>query len=143
MENYSTDVITYVTEWAESTEKIVGSAIKKANLTLSEPAARNISIQVIQQGLDSVGIKIYARDALRFVDMGAGRGWHKGKRVANTTTARSTPPSNRVKKIVWNKPIYARIQRLHEVVTASVVENAIETLKDSFLESHLGKLSNL
>lgn len=143
MENYSAEVMSYVTEWAESTEKIVGNAIKKANLTLSEPAARNILIQVIQQGLDSVGIKIYARDALRFVDMGAGRGWHKGKKVNNNLSDRRAQASNRVKKSVWNKPIYSRIQRLQEVVTATVVENAIETLKDSFLESHLGKISNL
>lgn len=131
MENYSAEIMAYVANWAASTEKIVGYAIKKSGIKVSEASQRNITIDVIQGAFDTIGIKIIARDALRFVDMGAGRGWHKGKKVSVNTSSRKKKTENpRIKKSIWNRPLYKRIARLQEVVTVQTIEKVISTFQE-------------
>ena len=95
--------------------------MKRQKVKISEPDQKNILISVLESGLNNIRITISARDALRFVDMGAGRGWHKGVPLNPISTGKG-----RVKKPVWNKPLYKRIARLQEVVTATLIEKAIQ-----------------
>jgi len=127
MENYSAEIMAYVVDWAASTERIVGHAIKKAGIEISEAGQRNITIDVIQEAFDTIGIRILARDALRFVDMGAGRGWRKGTKIINPRTRMSYDPNPRIKKSIWNKPLYKRISRLQEVVSIKTIETTLST----------------
>lgn len=126
MQYYTAEILEYLKDWAESTEKIIGKAIDKAGVKISEPDQKNILIDVIQNGLDSIHVNISARDALRFLDMGAGRGWRKGKKI-NPTSSRKKTENPRIKKAVWNRPLYKRIARLQEVVTVKTIEEAVST----------------
>jgi hypothetical protein len=119
--DYTPEILEYLREWAQSTERIIGKAIDRQGVKISEPDQKNILIEVLQSGLNNLRITISARDAIRFVDMGAGRGWHKGVRVSAINTGKS-----RVKKPVWNKPLFKRIARLQEVVTSTLIEQAIQ-----------------
>ncbi|PWK27164.1 hypothetical protein LV89_01979 [Arcicella aurantiaca] len=119
--DYTPEILAYLREWATSTEKIIGKAIDRQGVKISEPDEKNILIEVLQSGLNTLRITISARDALRFVDMGAGRGWRKGVPMNSISTGKA-----RVKKPVWNKPLFKRIARLQEVVTSTLIEQAIQ-----------------
>jgi len=129
--NYE-EVYDYVKAWAESLERIVGAALIKRGVIISDRTKRNITVTVLRKTLSNVGIEISTRDALRFIDMGAGRGWHKGKRTSQYAyRKRLNEGANakpRVKKIVFNKPIYKQIARLGDVVATAITEKAIDNL---------------
>jgi hypothetical protein len=127
MQYYTREILDYLDTWAKSTEKIVGAAIRKAGVTISEPDQRNILIDIFQKGLDTIGIEIIASDVLRFLDMGAGRGWRKGKKISPQFTRKNDKSNPRIKKSVWNRPLYKRIARLQEVVTVKIIEEAVST----------------
>lgn len=112
----------YIEDWAERTERIVGGVMKKQKLKFSDPSKENISISVQDQG-QNTKIEIMFRTSLRFVDMGAGRGYHKGVRI-NRGAYLDATSKGRLKKPILNKPIYGRIAKLKDVLSANIIDNA-------------------
>lgn len=129
MNNYD-EIYEYLTDWAERTERIVGAALKKQKVVLSNPSEKNIVIAVFKKSLTNIGITISTRDALRFVDMGAGRGWRKGKRITQREYRKKLDEvaKPRVRKAVFNKPIFRQIARLKDVVASSITESMLKDL---------------
>ena len=126
MNNYD-EIHNYIVNWAQTTEKIVGAALKKQGVVISEPSEKNIVIDVFKRSLSNIGIKISTRDALHFVDMGAGSGYRKGVRITQREY-RKMIAKPRVKKPVFNRPIFKSIAYLQEVVAASVIQSAMSEL---------------
>jgi hypothetical protein len=111
-------IIEFLQDWIQSTERIVGAALKRNRVKFSDNTQANIRIRIVQNLKDSVSLEFYFRDALRFVDMGAGRGYHKGTKIGRTT------PSTilRRKKKILNKPLYSRLAGLQEGVAITIIE---------------------
>ncbi len=112
-----------VYDWVDSTEKIIGSIMKKRKVTFSEPGRRNIIIKLHERGEGMINLDFFYRDSLRFTDMGAGRGYHKGVRVTHDEYLREMRSKRRRKRILM-KPIFGRLSALMEVVSAELIEMA-------------------
>lgn len=111
-------------EWAETVEKIIGAGLKKKKVKISEPDRKNIRIQIIESLNDVVELQFYYRDALRFVDMGAGNGYHKGKKINPSKIAEGTKKGRR-KKSILNKPLYTQLARLQGQLIINIQESII------------------
>lgn len=139
------ELLEYVETWARATERIVGAAIKKNKIRLSDPQRENIRIDILQKAADLLGVQVIFRDALRYRDMGAGSGYHKGKRTAKTppvakraktleayTERRFRGPSQPAKirkpAPIVNRPLYGRLSALSEAVSYSVAERILSAL---------------
>ena len=118
-------IIDFIQDWITSTERIIGAGLKRNRVKISDTSQKNIRIKLIQS-LDNLSIEFHFRDALRFVDMGAGRGYHKGVKVGRSEIG-SKP---RRKKRIMNKPLYSRIARLQEGVAFSLIEEFTITLQN-------------
>ena len=118
MDNYQ-EIEEYLKFWAERTERIVGAKLKKYKVIISEPDQKNIVIDIFRKALSTIGITISMRDALRFVDMGAGRGYNKG-RATSQRQYRKYISKPRIRKAVFNRPIYSAIANLSDVLTLSI-----------------------
>lgn len=118
------DLVKYVEESASRTEKIVGAKVsKRGNVKkLSDITRPNIKvpINVIDAGI--IEVQFIYRDALRLRDMGAGRGYSKGR--ANSV---SSLTGRRPVKIT-NRPIHAQINRLSEVVDGAFHDFTVQEL---------------
>ncbi|MEA5458707.1 hypothetical protein VB796_06650 [Arcicella sp. LKC2W] len=112
------NIIEFLNDWITSTERIVGAALKRNRVKFSDNTTPNIRIRIIEQLQGNVSLEFYFRDALRFVDMGAGKGYHKGKKLGRTTINTIF----RKKKKVLNKPLYSRLARLQEGILISLIE---------------------
>lgn len=121
------DLLQHVQDSAEKTEKIVGSKYARAVRKISDKTRRTITVPVTESD-DVITVQYVFRDAVRFSDMGAGRGFHKGR--PNSVTVRGT---RRAKKIS-NRPIHAQINRLSETVDGAIVDFAVyETIPANLL----------
>ncbi len=114
--------IEIIYEWAETVEKIIGSALKKKKVKISEPDQKNIRIMIIESLNDTVELQFYYRDALRFVDMGAGNGYHKGKK---NNPSKKVEGKGRRKKAILNKPLYTQLARLQRQLVINIQETII------------------
>lgn len=128
MTDYTPEILEYVKDWATSTEKIVGSRLKKEGVEISHPELQNIVIDILQTSLTSLRIQIKARDALLYTQMGAGRGWRKGVKLST-----SDSKGSRRRKPIWNKPIYSQIAKLSEVIALQ----KISEVRDIFTKKKL------
>lgn len=112
----------FLLEWVESTEKIIGAGLKKKGVVVSDPSRVNIRLRLLQQSAGYAEIHFIYRDSLRFTDMGAGRGYHKGQRISQAKYREEIAKGRRRKRIT-NKPIYGRIAQLQQVVAAKVIQD--------------------
>lgn len=121
-----------VHEWAETTEKMIGGIMRKRNVKFSETSRQNIIIKLLNRSKGIISLHFYYRDALRFTDMGAGRGYHKGQRIGKDTYRdmidQATNPRRR--KRILNKPIYSRLGRLMDVVSVTMIKEAEDSLQN-------------
>lgn len=106
-------------DWAESVERIIGAGLKKKKVKISDTSQKNIRLQIIESLSGVVELKFYYRDALRFVDMGAGNGYHKGKKIGRTDQGNL---KGRTKKKILNKPIYIQLARLKSQIAFQLIE---------------------
>lgn len=121
------DLRQHVQDSAEKTEKIVGSKYARAVKKISDKTRRTITVPVTEND-DIITVQYVYRDAVRFRDMGAGRGFHKGR--PNSATARG----NRRPTKISNRPIHAQINRLSETVDGAIVDFAVnETIPENLL----------
>jgi hypothetical protein len=67
----------YLEQWVESTANIIGAVMVKKKVQFSETDRENISISLSKKASHIYEITIRSRESLRFVDMGAGNGFHK------------------------------------------------------------------
>lgn len=118
-------IIDFIQDWIYSTERIIGAALKRNRVKFSDATQKNIQIRLVQS-LEKISLEFHFRDALRFVDMGAGRGYHKGIKMGRTDVGTKL----RRKKKIMNKPLYARIARLQEGVAISLIEEFTLTLQN-------------
>ena len=112
-----------VYDWILSTEKVIGSIMKKRKVVFSETNRRNITIKLIERAKGLINLDFFYRDSLRFTDMGAGRGYHKGVRISQGEYIREMRSRRRRKRILM-KPIFGRLNSLMEVVSAKLIEMA-------------------
>ena len=111
-------IIDFIRDWIQSTERIVGAALKRNRVKFSDNTKANIRIRIVDNLKNNLSLEFYFRDALRFVDMGAGKGYHKGTKIGRTTINTVL----RKKKKILNKPLYSRLARLQEGVIFSIIE---------------------
>lgn len=111
-------IIDFIRDWIQSTERIVGAALKRNRVKFSDNTKANIRIRIVDNLKNNLSLEFYFRDALRFVDMGAGKGYHKGTKMGRTTITTIL----RKKKKILNKPLYSRLARLQEGVIFSIIE---------------------
>lgn len=114
-------------EWVETTEKIIGAGLRKKKVKISDTSRKNIRIQVIESLKNSVEIHFFFRDALRFVDMAAGNGYHKGKKIGRI----DTNAKGRRKKKIINKPLYTQLARLTGQISTKILEEASLIFQDN------------
>ena len=112
-------VLEMIYEWAETVERIIGAGLKKKKVKISDTSKKNIRLQIIESLSGVVEINFYYRDALRFVDMGAGNGYHKGKKIGRTDQGNL---KGRTKKKILNKPLYAQLYRLKSQIAFKLIE---------------------
>lgn len=118
-------IIDFILDWIVSTERIIGAGLKRNRVKFSDNTQKNIRIKLIES-LENISLEFHFRDALRFVDMGAGRGYHKGLKIGRTTITTKA----RLKKKIMNKPLYGRIARLQEGIAISLIEEFSLTLQN-------------
>ena len=114
--------------WCQTTEKILGSMIKKKKIIVSDTTIANYRFQVQEIANNHLRITGVYRDSLRFTDMGAGRGYHKGRKIG-ASLALFKP---RVRKYSLNRPLYSRIGALSgifAITTAEKILNSFDQLK--------------
>lgn len=112
----------FLEEWLESTEKIVGAAMKKNKVFFSDNARINIRIRLIQNLVGYSEFHFIYRDSLRFTEMGAGQGYNKGQRI-NQAEYRKAIDKGRKRKKILMKPIFGRIANLQSLVAAKLIQD--------------------
>jgi hypothetical protein len=124
-------------DWMKSTERIIGSMIKKKGVKVSDPSRQNIRLHLLNATANYTEIRIYFRDSLRMTDMGAGRGYRKGQRVASIQDLKDNRQlKGRKRKKITNRPIYRRISNLQKIVILRVIEEITDEVKNSFENVH-------
>lgn len=113
------DLIQHVQESAEKTEKIVGSKYARAVKKISDKTRRTITVPVTESD-DVITVQYVFRDAVRFRDMGAGRGFHKGRPDSATIRGSRRPAT------ISNRPIHRQINLLSETVDGAIVDFAVQ-----------------
>lgn len=113
------DLIQHVQESAEKTEKIVGSKYARAVKNISDKTRRTITVPVSESD-DVITVQYVFRDAVRFRDMGAGRGFHKGRPDSATIRGSRRPAT------ISNRPIHRQINLLSETVDGAIVDFAVQ-----------------
>ena len=119
-EDLATEV---VYDWVERTVKILGANMAKRGVKFSDPGSPNVRILIIDSLKGKISLHFYYRDALRFVDMGSGRGYTKGRRITQDDY-RNAIRSRRARKPILNKPIYGRLNQLLEAVAGKIMFEA-------------------
>lgn len=115
----------YVDESAEKTEKITGAKI--ARLTkLSNNSRPNVRVLVSVLDDGMLELQYVYRDSLRLRDMGAGRGYSKG-RPTSANSIRGRQPVR-----ITNRPIHAQINRLIDLVDGAVMDYSVRELITPF-----------
>ena len=121
------DLLNFINDWIQSTERIIGAGLKRNRVKISNTSQKNIRIRLVQSLSNTLTLEFHFRDALRFVDMGAGRGYHKGSKIGRT----ASNGKERRKKRIMNKPLYSRLARLQEGVAFSLIEEFTATLQNT------------
>ncbi|GAB3518552.1 hypothetical protein [Emticicia fontis] len=112
------DLIDYVQESADRVPPIVGKKIGRYVKKFTDNTRQNVSVQVSETG-DIIKMDFSYRDSLRFKDMGAGRGFKKGRSISATATIGRRPVK------MTNRPIHAQINRLLETVDGAIADFAV------------------
>lgn len=121
----------YIDQWCATTERVVGAALVKNKVKISHPSEKNIKFNIIEKADGIVTIQIITRDALRFIDMPAGRGHKLDRQAYNKHTDKYKV---RKKKNVFSRPIYGRLEALKSVLTVTTIERIMEEVEDIFDE---------
>jgi hypothetical protein len=95
----------------------------KKKVTFSDNRRQNIRGQYLQKAAGLIQVNYYYRDALRFTDMGAGKGYTKGTRITQDTY-RETLLKGRKRKKILLKPLYQRINALMSQVSTHIISVA-------------------
>lgn len=104
-------------DWREATIRMLDRRIRQTKgMKLSDSQRQNIFIEIIENA-EGWEVPISFRDSIRFQDMGAGKGYHKGVRLsASNYDAALTNHRPRRQKVITNKPVFARLHWLEEVM---------------------------
>lgn len=122
MELNTYDPQQYLLDWIASTEAIVGSIMVKKKVKFSETDEANIHISLTKKAASIYEMTVRSRVNLRFVDMGAGRGYTKG--VAHPRSSRMPSLSSRKPKKILTKPLFQRLAVLQSVIKTKTLEMA-------------------
>jgi hypothetical protein len=124
----------YLEQWVESTANIIGAVMVKKKVQFSETDRENISISLSKKASHIYEITIRSRESLRFVDMGAGNGFHKGVPTStrkpqkavrkNSAHVSLLGNSTRKPKKILTKPLFGRLNDLQSVLLAYITEVA-------------------
>lgn len=120
------EILDYLNTWIQSTERIIGAALKRNRVKFTDNTQKNIRIRLVDELKGNVSLEFFFRDALRFVDMGAGNGYHKGTKLGRTTLKTIL----RKKKKVMNKPLYTQLAKLSEGITNVIIEEFTTSLEN-------------
>ena len=120
----------FVYDWAERTEKIIGSMLSKKGVQVSDATRENIRIKIFERSNGMIDLHFLYRDSLRFTDMGAGSGYHKGVRVTQGDYRAKIEEKGRKRKRILMKPIFGRIAVLEEVLKTSIVQDILTDFND-------------
>lgn len=113
----------YVQDWIDSTIRIIGSIMKKRKVVFSDPTKQNIRIELLYRSRGLLDLSFYYRDGLRYTDMGAGVGYHKGQRNAKKEYHNKMSAGRKRKRILM-KPIWSRLDKLSSVVATEIAYQA-------------------
>lgn len=115
----------FVYDWVERTEKIIGSMLSKKGVQVSDASRENIRIRIFERSSGMIDLHFLYRDSLRFTDMGAGSGYHKGVRVTQADYRAKLEEKGRKRKRILMKPIFGRIGVLQEVLKTSIIQDIL------------------
>lgn len=129
----SYDAKKYLDDWVESTAKIIGAVMVKKKVKFSDTDMANIIISLNQRSAHIYEIIISTRESLRFVDQGAGNGYHKGVPTSTRKPKKSIRKSSahinlsgmtntRKPKKILTKPLYGRLNDLQSVLLSYITE---------------------
>jgi hypothetical protein len=129
----------FVYDWVERTEKIIGSMLKKRGVQVSDASRENIRIQIFERSSGMIDLHFLYRDSLRFTDMGAGRGYHKGVRVTQAEYRAKLEEKGRKRKRILMKPIFGRLAVLQEVLKTSIIQDILTDFNNFGDEFNISK----
>lgn len=113
-------------DWAHRTENLLLSEIKRLNIGVTDELYNSLSSKVVQEASGMVNINLTFLLKGRYVDMGAGRGYAKGK-IETTRTNRERVTVRKPKKW-YSKPFYGRLNALMGVTGAKLSEQAVASV---------------
>jgi hypothetical protein len=99
--------------------------LKKRGVQVSDASRENIRIQIFERSSGMIDLHFLYRDSLRFTDMGAGRGYHKGVRVTQAEYRAKLEEKGRKRKRILMKPIFGRLAVLQEVLKTSILQDIL------------------
>lgn len=108
--------------------RVENNIIKKKVKTTQ--GGKNIAINVLKTGEGDYAISVLFRDSLKFVDMGAGPGYEKGRKV-NPSTRKSKVSGRKPKKIT-NRTVWGFFHFLEELGTINFLEVSESQITASF-----------
>lgn len=108
----------HVQESADRVPAIVGAKIGRGVKKFTDKTRQNVFANVTDEG-DTIRVDYAYRDSLRFRDMGAGRGYSKGRATSTNATVGRRPVK------ITNRPVHAQINRLLETVDGQIVDFAV------------------
>lgn len=115
----------WVYDWVERTEKVIGSMLKKRGVQVSDTSRENIKIKIFERSSGIIDLHFIYRDSLRFTDMGAGNGYHKGTRTTQAEYRTKLEEKGRKRKRILMKPIFSRLGVLQEVLKTSIIQDIL------------------
>lgn len=118
-------ILDFIKDWTLSTERIIGAKLRRQGVKLTDRTQKNIRFKIAETLNDNLELTIHFRDSLKFTDMGAGNGYHKGIKIGR----QSILFKGRKPKKIINKPLYGRLAVLQTGLINSVISEIILTIK--------------
>ena len=124
MRNNKDAILDFLKDWMLSTERMIGAKLRRQKVKFTDNTQKNIRFKLVETLGDNLQLNIYYRDALRYTDMGAGNGYHKGVKIGR----QSHFLKGRLRKKVINKPLYGRLAALQSGLINSIISDIVTTL---------------
>ena len=129
------DVFEFVQQQALTLEAVLQRKLVRYKVQGTDLRS-SIRTAVYQQAQGTIGFDLTFAEQGRYLDMGSGRGYSHGKRIGGGEATRATirgRKSRRYPKKWWTRPFYRWYYQLTEVVSATIVEQTIQSF--TILES--------
>ena len=134
-ENPFTEIKSYVHSWADTTDQVLHTQLKRHGIGITEELFKSVQSKVYAKASEIIGYDLSFLTYGRFRDMNVGRG--RGKSLSlkfeSTTTNREIIQGKnrkRTKTAKWySSPFYGRLNVLEGVIGIQMMEQSIRAVK--------------